>query len=534
MPSYSLRPLTAPADGRPLEPKPLEGSDRLVLGRSSEAQWTIPEQAVSRRHASVERHGDGWSVRDLGSRHGTFVNGRRLAGDEAVLLAPGDLLQLGSWACRVADAGSVPRHTTHVAEATPGSTVARATEGLRSGLGQRGLDALLAASAELEDAEDETAVAGAVVQAIRQAIDSPRVLVVRPLGDGEFETLAAGDETPPRVSRSLLAAAAVDRSVVELRGDEGMPADGRSIVQLSIRTAICAPILVGEAADAFLYLDSRDGERELPPDATAFAHAVARLAGLALKRLGAARVAARLQADVAQARAAQQFLMPPDRGAHGGVAYAYVSRAGREVAGDLFDVVPLDGGRVALFLGDVAGKGVGAGVIMAATQSLLRARLRSGAPLDEAVAAANDELAPRTGGGTFVTLLAAVVDPAAGQVEIVDAGHGYGVHAGPGDAPTFVRGGDGGYPIGVVAGSRWEGRRLPFLPGARLIAFSDGVVEQADRGGRAFGDEAALDVVGRTGDPAAIPAALLAAVDGHAAAPLSDDLTVACAWRAGG
>ena len=488
-------------------------------------------QAISRRHATLERRGEDWTVRDLASRHGTFVNGRRLAPGEAVPLAAGDLVQLGPWACRVADAAASGLGRTRLLETPAGSSVARATETLRTGLGQRGLDALLAASGELGAAEDETAVAEAMVGAIRAALDAPRSLVLRPLGDDAYETLATGDGGPNEVSRSLLAAAAADRSVVELRAGGPAPADGVSILDLAIRTAICVPILVGDVADAFLYLDSREGERELPRDATAFGHALARLAGLALERIGAARVAARLREDLAEARAAQRFLMPPPRGVHGVVHYAYESRPGREVAGDLFDVVPLADGRVAIVLGDVSGKGVGAGFVMAATQSLLRTCLQAGVPPADAVAAANAELAPRTGGHPFVTLLVAVIDAAASAVDLVDAGHGYGVLTLPGTPPAFVRGEDGGLPVGAERAGSWRPRRLPFPPGARLVAFSDGLVEQPDPAGRPFGDDAALAVLGGTSDPAAVVAEMLAAVDGHARAPLNDDLTVAVAWR---
>jgi hypothetical protein len=84
-----------------------------------------------------------------------------------------------------------------------------------------------------------------------------------------------------------------------------------------------------------------------------------------------------LQDDLNAARRAQELLSPPKQGRHGSVSYRFESIPGRVVAGDLFDVFPLDESRTAFFLGDVSGKGVGAAMLMAACQSQLRTKLLS-------------------------------------------------------------------------------------------------------------------------------------------------------------
>jgi len=544
-----LRPLDPTSSGDVVPPFSLMATGPLVVGRSSSADWKIPDQVVSRRHAMFTRRGSQWYVHDLQSRHGTSVNGRPLAEGEQLPLGAGDMLQFGPWRCRLAAseavrpapgvAGASGRGTTLIGDPNPGATVARVVERTRSGLGQRGLDALLKASESLNAAADDEAIALAVVEAMHGGTGCPRILVVRPLGPDEYETLAASRiEETPRLSGSLLAGAAAERSVVELRGQAGGIAaeQGHSIVDLGIRTAICAPMLVGDAPDAFVYLDSRANESALPEDATAFCHAVARLGGLALERIRGAELAARharLSEGLGAARNAQQLLLPPTSGAFGGVRYDYECRPGRIVAGDLFDILPLDGDRVALFLGDVSGKGVGAGVLMAATQSQLRTHLRSGAELAEALDAVNADLAARTASGTFVTLFAAILDPGADRVSVVDAGHGYGVVAIPGEPPAFIRGHEG-FPLGVVPDAAYDALELDFPAAARLITFSDGVVEQPNPDGVQFGEEAALSLLAGIDDPASTAATILAAVAGHARADLADDFTVATAWRVAG
>jgi serine phosphatase RsbU (regulator of sigma subunit) len=540
-PALTLRPLIA-TPGVDTPAFALEAEGPLIAGRSSTADWTIPEQVISRRHAMFTRRGERWYVHDLQSRHGTSINGRRLGESEQVPLEPGDLLQFGPWSCRVSGGATSViesrRGTTVIGDVSPGATVAR-VNAAGAGLGQRGLDALLHASQAFNDAADDDAVAHAVVEAVRTGTGCPRVVVTRPLGGDAYETLASSrpDEDVP-LSRSLLAGAAAERGVVELRGNAGFDGGNQahSVVSLGIRTAICAPILVGDGVEAFLYLDSRGGEASLPGDATAFCHAVVRLAGLALERRRGAELAARharLSEDLGAAREAQQFLLPPPHGNFGPVRYSYECHAGRIVAGDLFDVLPLPGGRVAMFLGDVSGKGVGAGVLMAATQSQLRTHLRSGAALAAAVTEVNADLAARTASGTFVTLFAAVIDPAAASVEIVDAGHGYGVHVVPGARPAFIRGHEG-FPLGVVGDAAYDSATLAFPAGARIITFSDGVVEQPDPAGVQFGDDAAIDLLAAITDPRTTATELLAAVAAHAQGDLADDFTVAAAWSDAG
>jgi predicted component of type VI protein secretion system len=78
----------------PLPPVEVSAERPVVIGRCSECGFEIPADDVSRRHSEVFFAGGGFSVRDLGSTNGTYVNGRKISGDQR--LVSGDRIELGS------------------------------------------------------------------------------------------------------------------------------------------------------------------------------------------------------------------------------------------------------------------------------------------------------------------------------------------------------------------------------------------------------------------------------------------------------
>ena len=71
------------------------GGDEMAAGRSAEAEIFLDDVTVSRRHAVLRRTPEGWTLEDVGSLNGTYVN-RELA-SSAVLLADGDEVQIGKY-----------------------------------------------------------------------------------------------------------------------------------------------------------------------------------------------------------------------------------------------------------------------------------------------------------------------------------------------------------------------------------------------------------------------------------------------------
>lgn len=528
-PGLALHPTAPDAAGQKVPPLRLDAtSGTLVIGRAADADWTIPDMTVSRRHATLQRRGDSWLLADLASRHGTWLNGQQLVEGERLPVHPGDHIRFGRWTCSCQDQRRPVQRMTTVAAPTPASRVKSIEHAELGGVAQQRLDALIDAGRQLERATDRGALARTLVDCTADGTGCRRVMVVRPAGGDSFDVIASTEHAgPPKLSRSLIEAAA-QGTLAQLSGGADTVDFGQSVLDLGISSAICAPLLIDGVADSFLYLDTRGAEGILANDVAAFCSAIAQLGAMATERLAAAEMRARreqLEQDLAAARRAQQLMMPPKSGSRPGLTYCFESIPGRFVAGDLFDLIALPDGRTAFFLGDVAGKGVGAGLLMAAAQTHLRTLLTRAVELAEAVTSLNELVLARTEPGTFLTLFACVFDPVASRLDLADAGHGFCCRCeGGGPAQRLVL--QGGLPIGIDEESQYVTETIPLAPGNRLVLFSDGLVEQPDPDGVQFGLDEALARLRPESDPATDVSSLIEAVRAHAQGPFADDLTI--------
>ncbi len=94
-------------DGRALELEVSEGRAPRVIGRSPEADVALDDPETSRRHAALQAAGGALYVTDLGSRNGTFLNGKRLA-DEGIELKVGDHVDVGNTRIEVLEVQALP------------------------------------------------------------------------------------------------------------------------------------------------------------------------------------------------------------------------------------------------------------------------------------------------------------------------------------------------------------------------------------------------------------------------------------------
>jgi sigma-B regulation protein RsbU (phosphoserine phosphatase) len=233
--------------------------------------------------------------------------------------------------------------------------------------------------------------------------------------------------------------------------------------------------------------------------------------------------------EVEAARRVQQRLFPEPLPAVPGWDCAAVCRPARVVAGDYYDLFAEAPGRLALALGDVAGKGLGPALVMAGLHALVRSRLPGRADgLAGLAAEVNRYLLATTPDDMFVTLFLAVIDLAGGRLRYVNAGHPPPVVVSPhGDEPVCLA--EGGAVLGILPDASYDEGEAVLGPGSVLVLYSDGLTEAAGGDGGLFGAKGVIDVLRatRSAPAGAVLARLLgAATDFTAGAGPADDLSV--------
>jgi serine phosphatase RsbU (regulator of sigma subunit) len=193
----------------------------------------------------------------------------------------------------------------------------------------------------------------------------------------------------------------------------------------------------------------------------------------------------RVEQELGVARRIQHALLPKDLPELEGWEIARHYRPAREVGGDFYDLLALEDGRVGLVIGDVSGKGIAAALVMANTQSVLRAvaQRESTAP-GRVLAEANEVLYTYIPPTMFITCLYAILDPESGGLVYANAGH---------DPPYLWHGGGAeelwarGMPLGLMPDMAYEAKENSLSEGDGLLFYSDGLVEAHDPKGEMFG-----------------------------------------------
>lgn len=540
---HSIAALTfQPCDGPAIDAFRPSTRGPTIIGRAEDCGFILADPHVSRYHASLIMREGAWLLTDLGSRHGTFVNDVRLEPDVPTVVEPGDYVRIEPFVFHLqsGDASRPPSRATDAPVLTT-SVVTEPTEQELKALPEKRLELLMEGAASIQRAAGEPELAEAILDLTISGTGFARGVILRWISAaGEGEVVAWRDEGPTArhgasYSRYLVAQAAAGHVVRLSKGAEDPLS--LSIGELGIHSAVCCPITLDDAVTGMIYLDSRVTEQPCYPDAAGYCHAVARLAGLslsAIRRAELQRRQQRLEEDLNIARRVQQMLGPAETGCFGDVAYASSLQPGRYVAGDLLDLFEDGVGRLVISCGDVAGQGFGAGILMSAVMSHIRAGVDGADDPAPAVSGLNRYLAERSPSNSFVTLFVGLYDPSRGTLRYVDAGHGHWLLRRCGQEP--VQGEmPGGPPVGIDADITYESRSLALEPGDRIVLFSDGMIEHRGAEGEQFGRQRLMEAIRGANSAREDVESALAALNAFVGkAGRDDDTTIASVQIGGG
>jgi len=194
-----------------------------------------------------------------------------------------------------------------------------------------------------------------------------------------------------------------------------------------------------------------------------------------------------LKSDLEVARQIQFGLLPFEPFEREGVAIRAAMRPANTVGGDYFDVIDLGPGRIAVVMGDVAGKGMPAALLMALLQGSLRTLITAGFRGPELIAKLNAHLFANIPSNRLITLFYGELDLATGVFFYVNAGHNppYHLDADGGLTPLTAT----GMALGIVPSAEFLAMEMPLLPGDRLFLFTDGVTEAESLGDVQYGED---------------------------------------------
>src|SRR5688572_4460753 len=531
----------------------LDPASPCTLGRSPGNRVVLSDASISRNHAEIFFRDGAYWIHDLGSKNGTKIGPKRIEGPSP--LKAGDKLQLGSIHLSFSRVGDpTPSESTGLARvadvAAPTNVHAVPLEEISS-------------SGSLDTRSFATGLSPERVGNFLQAMDrvGQALLAYRPLdelfqfavgltndvlkadrtaillrkGDSdELETKAvsqsgrgAGEEIV--LSRSIARMAVGQRQAIltsDAQSDTRFK-EQQSVIRQRIHSAMCAPLWHDGEVLGLLYVDNVAAPVPFEEGDLRLLTFIAHLTAVKIRETESHEARQRQDEELKRAAALQQALLPG-----GPVRIGCIDIAGRnvpslDVGGDYFDYVEGEDGRLVVGLGDVAGKGMPAALLMTHLAASVRAQVETERPLGEVMRRLNRSIYQNVRGERFITLVLAEVDTKTGSLTYINGGH---------NPPYLLRTSgaiealtEGGLLLGIMPEAPYASGSLSLDPGDLLVFYSDGVTEARNMAEEEYGEERLMEFLRDAGTrtPEELVEALIQDVRDFMRRPKpTDDVTV--------
>jgi phosphoserine phosphatase RsbU/P len=528
---------------------------RTVVGRHPTCHIILDNAAVSRHHAQIlESHGL-YFLEDLRSRNGTFLNGEPL-GTRAEL-KDGDQIRIcdvvmsfqidgtatpGAWASKeplsgigqtvVGQGDSAPElksiDESHVyvlpepyAEPefdSPSAVIKKldsrtgSSSDFKSGVKP---DVKLKAIVELTRAVSRELNVDAVLPKLMSTLFN-----VFPQAEQGFVLLKEDDSDVLRVkatktrSTSAEDVIAVSMTVVRhvmttgesvLSGnvlDDSRFKGSTALAKMRVSSMLCVPLLdQDDKPFGIIQILTRSTTNIFKEDDLDLLVSLSSQAAMAIDnaRLHQELLSKReMERDLDFATQVQLGFLPKSRPKVEGYAFADYYEAALHVGGDYFDYIPLGDGRMAITIGDVAGKGMPAALLMARLYSSARYQLLTSSGPGKAISGLNQEIVSSGLGHRFVTFLVMVLDSSAHTITVVNAGHLTPLLCKKDGSIEAIGRKSSGLPLGIVPEIEYEEATFPLGSGDTVLTFTDGVTEAMTDDKALYGRERLLALIKRT------------------------------------
>jgi serine phosphatase RsbU (regulator of sigma subunit) len=524
---------------------PLSG-ERLAVGRSSAAELCFPEDAgLSRKHLEFASQGEDWTVQDLESKNGTFVNNiplkarlilkpgdRITAGHLVMVYSPGAQAQPGVVVFDGAETNS-PTTSTVVTSLEGANTTLAMERGAAKATGP--IQALIRAGQELAENRPLSELFPVILDLAIQAVGAQRGVLLLLESDNLVPMAHKGDGF--RISTAVRDRVINDRSSVLVRDAQLDDAfRGRmSIVEQKVHTMMAVPLQTRDRIIGLIYVDSPFILREFTKDDLNLLTVMANTAAIRIENARLAEIEENeriMLRDLKQAADIQRGMLPEEAPEIPQTDLAGFNAACRTVGGDYYDFFPYPDDRVALALGDVSGKGMPASLMMMALKAHVQVLAEYTNDLADFMTRLNKATCANCPSNRFITFFFCMFDSRSGQLRYSNAGH---------NPPVLVRASgqvhmlEGGGPVlGILPPAVYTEDLACLNPGDVLVLYSDGVTEANNPEYEEYGEERLVECLKEVRDqPAAaiVQAVIKSVTDFAAGAPQADDITISVAKR---
>ncbi len=489
--------------------------DRMVMGRNTDCQIQLAAPAVSRAHAVIRKIGNQFYIEDQQSRNGTEVNNAKITA--RTLLKDGHQITICGITMVFYENPPKPKLPDHMSgetvdgedeEKEKDSSVVSATiappvsshQFLEAQPSER-LSLLLEVGVELTKTINTEELLPKIIDKLFQVFRQADRGFIIFREDGKLiskvvRTRRADEEDKARFSRKIVNRCMdTGQSILSEDASSDQQFDmSQSIADCRIRSMIVAPLSSRNDGTSLgvIQLDTQDRFKKFTQEDLKLLLAVASQAGVAIDnaRMHETLVErAGLERDLETAKRVQKSFLPKKFPQHAGYEFFAHYESAQEVGGDYYDFIPMPNNRIGIMIGDVAGKGVPAALLMAKVSSDARFCTLTEPTLSDAVYKLNDLMQEAGLLDRFVTFGACVLDMQAHTVTVVNAGH---------QPPYIYRAAtqtfeDGctrrqtGLPLGVAEGIPYDSTSFSLSPGDVVTLITDGISESQSVQDKDFG-----------------------------------------------
>jgi sigma-B regulation protein RsbU (phosphoserine phosphatase) len=538
------------------------GTEKVTIGRSADNMIFIPDPFCSSHHAVIYPTETGFAVKDAGSKNGTFVNGKKIAGE--FQLKKGDEVLVGS--VRVIFDKAILTNvevTDQLSSTTNVNTIIPVRDIIKKPPTKTTIRAFpplgdietLKAEHKISSIISEVSQALVLHKPLSELLDHIMNIISEHLPmDRSILMLKEGNPVQliPRVirinnKRFQNQKIQISKSIVNMAFEQQLSVltsdaalDPRfsakdSIINSGIHSAMCVPLWDNTEIIGVIYAD-RISQLEAFTDEEL--RLLTLLSNLAAVKIGESRRIEReietekMKRELQLAAQIQSNFFPKENPSCENYEIAGRNIPCNEVGGDYYDFISIDPCHLGISIADVSGKGVSASLLMASLRANLHAEVHAGYDLGGMVVKLNDFVDLSSDINQFITFFFCELDKKTGQLRYINAGHN----------PPFVIKKTGavayldscGLCLGMLPSVTYDVKTMAIDPGDVLLLYTDGITESRNKVNEEFGVERLTAIVRKHGKVSAFNLAqtILKELDDFTAkADAADDRTLVVVKR---